>query len=345
MPSTLWPCASPGRSVDGEPELARRLFELSLLAQDEAQRAPGLAVAGVARERRAEPRLRPVEVALETQRETEVVLVRGIVARPTRRLLELSDRLVHALPLREELAEREPQLGPGGIELDRLPELLLRLVEVGGLREASPRPVAVPEVHAEVVSRVRERRSRLDDLAQEPDRSVPIPELDEDDAQPVTRLHRSRLEPQRRLERGDGFSSAARAVEDDTEVEVRLGPARIEANGFPEGLGGGVGEARLAEGHSERVAGHCVLGIRGHRGPKLDEGGGNVALREEGDAAVATARRRSFDPRSRGGRGRRHSRRITDRPPGPAGSPSHPGRCGRPRDAARGPGPPRAPAH
>jgi hypothetical protein len=73
-------------------------------------------------------------------------------------------------------------------------------------------------------------------------------------------------------------------------VEVRLAPSRIEPDGFAEGGLRRRRLSRLAEGHAEGVLGDGIGGIGHHRRAQLGQGGRDVPLLQEREAAVAMRR-------------------------------------------------------
>ena len=62
---------------------------------------------GIAGDRGAELCFGPVQIALQTEREPEVVRARGVLGGELRRLPQLLDRFIQALPLRQQLAQRD----------------------------------------------------------------------------------------------------------------------------------------------------------------------------------------------------------------------------------------------
>ena len=190
--------------------------------------------------RRAELRLGAGEVALPPEDQPQVVGVRGIRAGQARGLADLAHRLVEALALGEELAQHQAWPRRGRVELDRLPQLALRIVEIGGLAEAG-RPIAIPEVQAQVVAGAGQAGRGLDDVAEERDRAVHVAEPAGHDAEPVAGLHHRRLEAERRLVRGDRLRRPPLPVHLHAELELRFGAPgrRRRARGrrtFPDDL-------------------------------------------------------------------------------------------------------------
>ena len=233
----------------------------------------------------------PSRSALQTEGEAEVVGVRGIAAGEARGLPQLGDRFVQALPLGQELPEDQAPSRPLGVHRDRGAQRALGLFQVGGLAQAAAGTVTVPEMEAEIVLRFAAAGRARGHLAQELDGAVEIALLREDHAQAVAGVHGIGIEAPGGLEGGDRLRAAPEAIEDRAQVEVELAPPGIETDRFTGGRQRRLRLTRLAEGHAEAVLGGGIRGVGGHCRPQLGQGGGDVALLEQREAAIAMGRR------------------------------------------------------
>ena len=145
-----------------------------LLTQHQAERAPRERVIRILRERRAELRLRFVEIAVQSEREPEVVRVFGIVWIEPCGPSQMIECRRETLLLGQQLAEHEVELRPRGIPLHRRRECADRLVQVLLLPPPGGTLVAIPERDGELITALGVIRIRLHERAQPDERAIQI---------------------------------------------------------------------------------------------------------------------------------------------------------------------------